>query len=224
MCRNTLKNHLKENIRKYLNLKVVMLLTLIGFSFNLFSQNKLKGTYWNFLNAKLVLNADSTFFYEAPECYHWMRSVGNWTTKNDTLLLTTTNKAGTDSVISVDSSKIDLDGIRIKLIDKDSLLGYFVPMKAYSNGEIIEENTDTLGFVNFNLSKIDSIKVGNDLILEKPLNKINFNHLEITFLNLNFLDTENFDKKPFLIKRNKLYYIFSDGISKKKYFKKEKSY
>lgn len=208
---------------KYLKLKAVILLAFVSFSLELSAQHKLAGTYWNFLNAKLVLNADSSFFYEAHECYHWMRSVGDWTTKNDTLLLTTTNKAGTDSVISVDSSKIDLDGIRIKLIDKDSLLGYFVPMKAYSNGEIIEENTDTLGFVNFNLSKIDSVKIGNDLILEKPLNKNNFNHLEITFLNLNFLDTENFDKKPFLIKKNKLYYIFTDGINKKKYFQKEKS-
>lgn len=208
---------------KYLKLKAVILLAFVCFSLELSAQHKLAGTYWNSSGAKLVLKADSTFAFESHECYHWVRSVGNWTTKNDTLLLTTTNKAGTDSVIGVDSSKIDLDGIRIKLIDKDSILGYFISIKAYSNGEIIEENTDTLGFVNFNLTKIDSVKIGNDLILEKPLNKNNFNHLEITFLNLNFLDTENFDKKPFLIKMNKLYYIFTDGINKKKYFQKEKS-
>lgn len=208
---------------KYLKLKVVILLAFVCFSLELSAQHKLVGTYWNPYGAKLVIKADSTFFYEVHECYHWMRSIGNWTTKKDTLLITTTNKAGTDSIISVDSSKINLDGIRIKLIDKDSLLGYFVPMKAYSNGEIIEENTDTLGFVNFNLSKIDSVKIGDDLILEKSLSKNNHNYMLVTFPNLNFLDTENFDKKPFLIKRNKLYYIFSDGISKKKYFKKEKS-
>lgn len=213
---------MKENIIKYLSFKAILLLAFICFSFNLFSQNKLTGTYWNSLGAKLILNADSTFAYESHECYHWMKSVGNWTAKNDTLLLTTTNKAGTDSVVSIDSSKNDLDGIRIKLIDKDSILGYFISIKAYSNGEIIEENTDTLGYVSFNLKKIDSVKIGNDLIHEKPLYKNNFNHLEITFLNLNFLDTENFDNKPFLIKSNKLYYIFSYGINKKKHFQKEK--
>lgn len=208
---------------KYLKLKAVILLAFVCFSLELSAQHKLVGTYWNPSGAKLVLNADSTFFYEAHECYHWMRSKGNWMTKKDTLLITTTNKAGTDSIISVDSSKINLDGIRIKLIDKDSVLGYFISISAYTDGEIIKANTDTLGYVNFNLTKIDSVKIGDNLILEKSLSKNNHNYMLVTFLNLNFLDTENFDKKPFLIKRNKLYYIFSDGISKKKYFKKEKS-
>ena len=196
-------------------------MTLIGLTTGLFAQKDISGTYRAPWGSKLTLKTNKTFDYESFECHHLVTATGDWKFTKDTLRLTTTNKAGYDSIINIEYSNTDFDGIRITLTDKDTNTAYFVPVMAFNNGDTIGKNTGTLGYVDFNLSTIDSVQIGRNSAIKLTAGKNEQNHITISFLNINILDTENFNNRPYLFRGKKLYLIFDEGINKKKYFKKE---
>lgn len=201
-------------------IRLILLVFLLGLATRLCAQKNLPAIYKAPWGSELTLKEDKTFDYSSFECTHWVTAIGRWTYSDDTLRLTTTNLPGLDSIVEIEHSKIELDGIRVLLTDKNANVSFFTSVVAYSNGDSAVSNTGIVGFVDFELSNIDSLKIGPNSAINVFASRKDQNQIAIFFFNLD-LNTRNFDDQPFLVRRNKLYYVYEKGISKKKYFRKE---
>jgi len=187
---------------------------------SLVAQKHLPGDYRTPWGAHLIIEDDSTFKYRSFECYHMITASGDWTYADDTLYLTTKPKAGYDSLVSVQQSlSPGITGTRIIISDLDSTPAFFNYVAIYSGGQKTSLSTDTLGYVDFPATPVDSIRVMSSEVISLGQSTAN-NLIRLTFDNINYLDTEDFDKSPFLVGGKKLYFVYKDGINKKKYFKK----
>jgi len=187
---------------------------------SLVAQRNLPGDYRTPWGANLILNDDSSFKYRSFECYHLVTASGSWTYADDTLYLSTEPKTGYDSLVSVQQSLYpNIAGTRIIITDLDSTPAFFNYVTAYSNGQKTSLSTDTLGYIDFPVTSIDSIRVMGSEVISIDQRAAN-NLIRLTFFNINYLDTEDFDRSPFLVGGKKLYFVYKEGISKKKYFKK----
>lgn len=198
----------------------LLTIALIAATPSLVAQKHLPGGYQTPWGANLILGDDSTFTYRSFECYHMVSANGDWSYAKDTLYLTTRPKAGYDSLVSVEQSLIPrFTGTRIVISDLDSTQAFFTYVTIYSGGQRISLSTDTLGYVDVPATSVDSIRVISSEIIKIGQSTGN-NLICLTFFNINYMDTEDFNKRPFLVDGKKLYFVYKDGISRKKYFKK----
>ena len=199
---------------------LIHIILFLSLCVNAYSQKDLSGNYSTPWGARLTLNPDKTFNYQSFECYHLKTANGKWDQINDTLYLETTNIPGYDSIINIEFTDVNLSGTRVSIKDTNENIAFFLNIKAISHLDTIVKNTDTLGYAHFEFQEIDQIKVGSTVINLKSNRKKN-NHIFITFENIDFIGTENFNNQPFFIKGKKLYYVYPSGINKSLFFKRQ---